>query len=125
MNTRAIFLTATFTVLLVAPSVSSARTVPGFVDGNLLYEKCSATGENLNYFIKDSYCRAFILGAWDAAQIENSANGSTNCLPENVTVGQLQDIVTKYLRENPEKRAKQAASLVIAAVESAFPNCAD
>jgi len=46
---------------------------------------------------------------------------SNHCMRDNVTFGQLGDIVCKYLTENPAERDKTAAYLVMDALHAAFP----
>jgi hypothetical protein len=48
-------------------------------------------------------------------------NDGTFCLPANVTVGQMQDVVENYLREHPENRHFTAASLIADALQRKFP----
>lgn len=43
------------------------------------------------------------------------------CSPQGVTVGQMRDIVEKYLRENPENRNQQAHLLVRSAFVAVWP----
>ena len=44
------------------------------------------------------------------------------CVPEaRVALGQLTDVVIKYLRDHPEERHLHGAVLVITAVSDAFP----
>ena len=44
--------------------------------------------------------------------------------PRNITAGQAQDVVKRYLENNPEKRHFSADSLVINAVAQVWP-CAN
>ena len=43
-----------------------------------------------------------------------------HCIPENVSLGQLRDIVKKYLENNPEVLHYDAASLVLLAFHYSF-----
>ena len=43
------------------------------------------------------------------------------CVPENVNVTQATDVFCKYLRNNPKERHKEAATLMVQAMEEAFP----
>jgi len=45
------------------------------------------------------------------------------CSPKNATHGQTAAIVAKYLRNNPEKWNLPAGSLIISALQSAYPPC--
>ena len=57
----------------------------------------------------------YVIGVHDAVA------GTKVCLTDGVTFGQLQAIVSKYLRDNPEKWNFSASSLVVAALSSASP----
>jgi hypothetical protein len=46
---------------------------------------------------------------------------TTYCIPSGVTPGQLQEIVTKYIEQQPEKRHLVAAMLIEAAIKKSFP----
>lgn len=43
------------------------------------------------------------------------------CTPDNVTNGQMEDIVVKYLKDHPDERHMLAAILVVKAMTKAFP----
>jgi hypothetical protein len=43
------------------------------------------------------------------------------CMPEEVTAGQMRDIVVKWLEENPKERHKEVWILIPMAVTSAYP----
>jgi hypothetical protein len=43
------------------------------------------------------------------------------CIPDGVTRGQMQAIVSKYLKEHPEKWNSDANPIVYVALSSAFP----
>lgn len=53
--------------------------------------------------------------------VTDSFDGIFFCTGPNVTKGQLLDIVGKYLKENPEKRADPANKLIVEALSKAFP----
>lgn len=42
------------------------------------------------------------------------------CMPEGVTVGQLADVIVKYLEDHPEKQHEMAYSIYIDAMREAF-----
>jgi len=85
-------------------------TTTGFEDGNTLYAKC-----NENQRI---YCMGYVTGVADLLQGQNT-NGV--CLPQGVVVGQLVDVVKKFLKEHPETRHFTATSEIQVALEGAFP----
>ena len=95
-----------------------AAAEAAFNDGNWLYNQCEA-GQNTVDF---SFCLAYVTGATDAwvdAQVVSKTKYF--CLPKNGTVGQIVDVVRKYLRDHPETRQYAADSEIEAAIQTAFP----
>lgn len=92
--------------------VISFNAKAGFDDGNSLHENCQAS-DDYKWFL----CIAYIKGTIDAS----NTFAKLACIPPNATAGQLRDIVSKWLRENPEYRSSKAATLVLAAIKEAFP----
>lgn len=92
--------------------------------GNALLTHCHAS----NTFDQD-FCVGYIIGVADLVgnqQTYDDSRGNpmwrlrTVCFPNEITVGQIQDVVIKYLIENREKRAEPAAQLVVAALIKAW-----
>jgi hypothetical protein len=46
---------------------------------------------------------------------------STYCIPSGVTPGQLKEVVTKHIEQQPEKRHLAAPLIIEAAIKKAFP----
>ena len=91
----------------------------GFDTGNRLYEDCRSG----NYFNR-GYCGGYVTGIVDtleALQSRGILPPTALCVPEEVTKGQLADVVLKYLEQNPERRHLEAGSLVPEALNRAFP----
>lgn len=84
-----------------------------FWDGNRLYEKLNSS----SYF-EQGTAMGYIMGVSDVGL------GVLHCAPATATAGQLQDMVTQYLRIYPERRTKTADSLVIDTLKAAWP-CAN
>jgi hypothetical protein len=84
-----------------------------FYDGNGLHQKCTSTS-NMDF----GFCAGYISGVADVLQ---SQNGNSVCLPRNVVVGQVVDTVKKYLVDYPESRHYAAYSEILVALEKAFP----
>ena len=82
-----------------------------FYDGNKLYELCKENGI-------PEFCRGYIMGVTDVVLNQNADHV---CAPEHATVGQITDVVTKYLTDHPELRHKSGWSIVITALKQAFP----
>jgi hypothetical protein len=49
------------------------------------------------------------------------AASPVGCVPDKVSVGQMGDVVQKYLNDNPAERHKHSTELVSTAMRRAFP----
>lgn len=106
-------------VLCVAFAVASIPAVaqsnmPAVVNGNGLYERCKADAGT--YYA--GVCMGFTLGV--AASI-SSFTDDIVCLPDNVTNGQIIEVVQNYLQRHPEIRQESSVILVGAALGVAWP----
>lgn len=90
-------------------------------DGNLLYEQCNRTVQSNNDLIPLTACNNYIVGVVDGYRMSKEGYEWLQ-IPEGVKGQQLQDIVLKYLKDNPEKRHWAAVILVMNAVNAAFPH---
>lgn len=89
--------------------------------GNDLYPTCLAWGkiesnggqEEADTVIKGQTCYAFILG------VINAYPASTS-FPLGTTNEQIVDVATKYLKEHPAERGKDAWFLILKSEEEAF-----
>ena len=104
-------------VLCVVGAAVPTRGFASFQNGNTLWADCNGKADD--WFIK-GYCAGYISSISDALD-GNAIDGYRACLPNGVTIGQVQDVVVKWLRAHPEKRHFQAAGLVAQALEDAFP----
>ncbi len=93
-----------------AQNPSSSR-----LNGNSLYERCAHTDSSDPTFVQRSVCLGYIMGATDPYA------GTALCIPYQVQHGQLQEIVTKYLANNPHLRHYKASDLVVDALKQFFP----
>jgi hypothetical protein len=80
-----------------------------FYDGNALYEEMRGTA------IEKAMALGYIMGAADAFR------GISFCPQDNVTSGQLNDMVRRYLIANPDKRHYSADSIVIHVISGNWP----
>lgn len=94
-----------FALLLVG---SSAQAF--FYDGNDLLRR-------LNF--DDEVVQMVALGY--VAGVSDANKGRTHCMPNNVTTGQLRDMVRNYLNNNPAERHYTAHSIVREVLASVFP----
>jgi hypothetical protein len=106
--------------VLLAPSTAEAVSK----NGNELFSDCSA--ENATY--SNGICMGYIVGVGDAVLDLQflgliDARFSPICVPRKsgVTVGQMVDIVKKYLTDHPEFRHQGGGALVVQALRQAFP----
>jgi hypothetical protein len=111
--------------LLIAAMILAATSTPSlgyFVDGNELYKKCnSSTSDSAGVGYMDlSYCLAYIAGVSDTLDSARANNRLPVCVPVNVQAGQLKDVVTMYLRDNPSVRSMEANLLVVVALSDAW-----
>jgi Rap1a immunity proteins len=108
---KAIFAVAA--LLPPASGVSQEVAPPYFESGYSLYEKCAATKDSP----KQPACLGYVEGITDALTMSG-----TVCPPKDVVnVGQAQDVILKYLRDNPLSWHVSAALLASAALFEAFP----
>jgi hypothetical protein len=90
-----------------------------FYSGNELvelmgeYDRAEANASGVSYFKVGNY-GGYILGIYDGTRY-------TYSMPESATKGQVLAVVTKYLKNHPEKWTEPAAVLVIEALQEAFP----
>ncbi len=67
-------------------------------------------------------CRQYIAGVVDAHGYDLSRFGSPRdfCMPDDITMAELERVVVKWLRAHPEKLRVKAANLVVLAFSDAF-----
>jgi hypothetical protein len=102
-------------------ALTSPLAAAGFYDGNELHEMLNSPDA-----LHRARGMAYIAGSFDALDgLDRVAGGRSNnftfCQPENMTLGQLNDIVRQFLHANPTKRSQEAYRLVLAALVTAFP----
>lgn len=96
---------------LILMSVLFASTAHAFFyDGNDLLRRLNSDDEVLQMV-----ALGYVTGVSDANK------GRTHCMPNNVTTGQLRDMVRNYLNNNPAERHFSAHSIVRAVLASVFP----
>lgn len=89
-----------------------------FFSGNEIFERCTSTENSNNHFQKDAFCIGYIAGVYE------SYEGITICPGDNarnITIGQLQLISIKYMREHPEKLNNSAIDIIERGLNQAFP----
>ncbi|MDB5689669.1 MAG: hypothetical protein JWL91_1545 [Sphingomonas bacterium] len=91
-----------------------------YLTGNDLFADCSVPKDNAVYFSRTERCTGFITGVVDATEGLRSLQSKPYCVPPEVTLGQLNEVVLGYLQANPANRSLAASALVIAAVSGAY-----
>ena len=98
--------------LLVCLALAASSAHAYFKDGNkLLSELNSNSGSN----VLPATGLGYITGVADALY------GITNCPPENVTAGQIRDMVRNYLENTPAIRHLPAQQIVSHVLKSVWP----
>lgn len=107
--------------LILALSASPAHAAPtGNNFGNNLYKNCSSDTTSFEGAVSVVACNNYIVGVVDGLVLSGEAN-RWFAMPDGVTGQQLQDIVLKYLRDNPNKRHLPGPVVIINAMSEAFP----
>lgn len=104
---------------MLAAALISATCVSGhagYYEGNDLYKHCSANPGASGY----GYCIAYVAGVSDTMELWRIKEGDTECVRHSVKLGQLADVVRRYLATHPADRDKNAEMLVISAIRDAF-----
>jgi hypothetical protein len=102
----------TIAIALLAASVTAARAE--MIDGNKLLQHCTQQGWG------ETFCLGFVAGVHDNMRMTLRILDESPCVPDGVTLGQIKDVTTRYLRKHPENRHKSAAVLVSAALVEAW-----
>ena len=105
----------TATVVFLTCAVMTPWAQASFISGNELLASC----QDKNIFSQGD-CIGFTSGISDA-MAWNVLNGSTACVPNQATRGQVRDIAVQFLVKHPELRHHTASYLVTQALSKAFP----
>jgi hypothetical protein len=103
-------------LLLVLMLLFASPVRAGFDSGNSLHNACSGSEGEYG----KAYCMGYSVGVADI-MVYTTLDGWKACIPEGATRGQVMDIVTRWLANNPQKRHYNASGLVAQALEEAFP----
>jgi hypothetical protein len=98
---------------------SPAETKGEFKSGNEI--KAGLEGwvdKESTEYVRDGVAFGYVIGVHDAL------SGSIVCSGDNVTQGQVIDVVLKYMRQNPEVLDRSADQVVAAALTAVWP-CAE
>lgn len=108
----------TMVLFVTADSAPSKRVHADLIEGNGLLEACTSRAP-----LQGAMCIGYIRGVIDGENMMGTAlnNKPLVCLSEGVTLGQVQDVVVKYLKDNPTERNKPSAGLIGIAAATAWP----
>ena len=106
------------TLLLTFPFSLYTAELSTYEGGNTLYEKIKSG----NLYEK-GVALGYVVGVYDAYVQEQHWDKQNHyiCMNNQVTKGQILDVVEKYLNENPASRHQTAAGLVLNALSISFP----
>lgn len=105
---RKIFTAALLASAMVASAPSSAK-----MDGNQLYDIALAAKKSPGGW-EDGYYGGFVNGVLTSTTV-------AMCIPGDVRIQQLWDIVFNYMVNRPESRQSEATDIVAGAVMEAYP----
>jgi hypothetical protein len=94
--------------------------------GNGLLEICAQFDKDSSSFglYDNGTCLGYIEGVLKGATLpkgECTATATNWCVPSDVTLGQIKDVVVKSLRDHPENRQRPSQILIVNAVLKAWP----
>jgi hypothetical protein len=106
-------------VLTAALAISSPPTLANYLTGKDLYADCSKPQGSFS----QGFCSGYISGVVDAIEHYQVNTGAEKnvCIPREASIGQVKEIVVRYLTQRADQRNNTASSLVWDAVHNAFP----
>jgi hypothetical protein len=103
--------------ILLAGAMHAPPAMAGlYITGNDLYGDCSVPKDNPVYYTRTERCTGYITGVVDATEGTRQLQGRAFCVPDNVTLGQVTETVSNYLKAHADTRSLNASALVIAAM---------
>jgi hypothetical protein len=113
----------------LAVLLTSGEGRADFLTGQMLNKECrDGERDDQDSLIAFGQCHGYIQGVYDAGKVLDTATdkrqwngGWTACVPDGVPMGQLKEVVKKWLREHPADWHYTADNLVARAFEDAFP----
>ncbi len=105
------------------PVIAQEAKTDRLVSGNTLYKHCGAQPSAPDYTTSAAYCVGYVTAVSDTFNTVRVAERKSQviCLPASSNAGQMADIVTKHLGDNPSTRHFGATTLVLEALVRAFP----
>ena len=113
-----LFIALTILISTAVYADEFSKEVSSFVNGVKLQKDCDSEITDI-----ENGCMLYVAGVIDSytflKDVENLENRI--CIPDEVTVRQLQYIVKKYLNEHPEDLHYAASYIVLIAIRNSFP----
>ena len=113
------------TLLLAFVSNSVMAELNDCSRGGTILAQCAANWERLR---QDNFAMRSTDDAWYIASFQGFIDGVMSqtfkkawCINDRTSTDQFYAVVSKYLRDNPEKWNKQSADLVLISIGKAFP----
>jgi hypothetical protein len=106
-------------LLLATPTIGEEINVPGFFGADVLYVKCIAPADGTDA----NQCTGYVAGIADSLEANRIANGLRNCIPPDVPLIRVRQMVTRsllrYVAENPHV-PHSGAGLAALAIKDAW-----
>lgn len=104
---------AVIAVIVMTSSGAGAYT------GNDLLRDCDTQKRTFSR----GFCLGLVEGVWHMAVLPPDPKPSQRlvCQRKKASLGQVADIVKKWLRDNPERRPERASALIFLALRAAWP----
>jgi hypothetical protein len=96
---------------LALMSHAPAHAEPISTTGNAFYNQCKDENSSSGLV-----CSVYVNGLMDGIIYSNFV-----CIPPEVNVGQLRDVILAYLRDHPSERHARTGDLAVVALAMAFP----
>ena len=104
----------------------SAAVLAQEPDGNSLLRQCqfaldSNEGQTTREFMGGAYCLGMVRGIYALNDYYMSLDRAVMCLPEELTLTRLVEVVMRYLSDHPAQLHEPDTALAVLALQSAFP----
>lgn len=108
------------------PSTLIAAQMQTFKSGTKLLSECaplSSQNKNTTERLFEASCLNYIKGVFDLHQtlVAREKIEPQICKPVDVDLGQMGQVIMRYLEENPQKIKITASSLILPALRDAYP----
>jgi hypothetical protein len=105
--------------IMIAAALMTATPAHGSTtmqnNGNGMLSDC--TNDSIFH---SGVCLGYIQGIYASVNVMMAMSGKGICYPEQVTLGQIRDVVISYLRRNPQSRHENSVLLYMKAVTEAW-----